>query len=215
LKKSTIIFLLGIFTAGIFLFSLVLDNSVSANTIKKIHFSRTLSSSDDPSQGRENHQIAFILSPNSGTLFDGSITFTSSEPVKLAVFHEIDNLDVKGQETWTIDNNTFYALSPLDPEAKSSSVDFTGSALALQSSNSKEFTATVSVDGWIRGQPTEIVTENIKLEKEAPLTLFETNVTTKIPMHAGIFDRNTIFYIITDSSKQEFSDVITKKKAGK
>ena len=48
------------------------------------------------------------------------------------------------------------------------SFEFTGAALALHSTNSQEFTTTVSVDGWIRGQPTEIIMQQIELEKEKP-----------------------------------------------
>ena len=35
---------------------------------KKIHFTKTITSSQDPGQGHENHQLALILSPNEGTL---------------------------------------------------------------------------------------------------------------------------------------------------
>ena len=56
---------------------------------KKVHFTQTFTSSQDPGQGHENHQLALILSPNEGTIYDGSMTFTSSEPVQLVVLHEI------------------------------------------------------------------------------------------------------------------------------
>jgi len=78
------------------------------------------------------------------------MTFTSSEPVEIVVLHEINSNDAKGQPTWTIDGNTIYAISLIDLKTKSGSFEFTGAALALHSLNSKEFTSTVSVDGWIR-----------------------------------------------------------------
>ena len=56
-----------------------LINLVDAGSRKKIHFTQTITSSQDPGQGHENHQLALILSPNEGTLYDGSMTFTSSE----------------------------------------------------------------------------------------------------------------------------------------
>lgn len=79
------------------------------------------------------------------------MTFTSSKPVQMIVLHEISSQEAKGQPIWTVDGNTVYGLSLIDLEEKSGSFEFTGAALALHSSNSKEFTATVSVDGWIRG----------------------------------------------------------------
>ena len=61
-------------------FSSTTDQFADAGSRKKIHFTQTITSSQDPGQGHQNHQLALILSPNDGTLYDGSMTFTSSEP---------------------------------------------------------------------------------------------------------------------------------------
>jgi len=215
LNRLVIILILGIFTTGILTASFISDNFVDANSTKKINFTKTIISSQDPGQGHENHQLALILSPNEGTLYDGSMTFTSSEPVEIVVLHEITSNDAKGQPTWTIDGNTIYAISLIDLKTKSDSFEFTGSALALHSLNSKEFTSTVSVDGWIRGQPTEIITQKIEVQKEPSLLLSRTNVAAIIPMHEGLYNGNSIFYIITDSSQQEYAEMITKNQGWK
>ena len=89
------------------------------------------------------------------------MTFTSSEEVQIAVLHEINPQDAKGQNIWTVDENTSYGLSLIDVGQKSGSFEFTGAALALHSMDSKEFTATVSVDAWIRGQPPEVIMQKI------------------------------------------------------
>lgn len=214
MNRLVIILILGIFTTGILTISFISDNFVDANSTKKIDFTKTMTSSQDPGQGHENHQLALILSPNEGTLYDGSITFTSSEPVEIVVLHEINSNDVKGQPTWTIDGNTIYAISIIDLKTKSGSFEFTGAALALHSPNSKKFTATVSVDGWIRGQPTEIIMQQLKVQKE-PLLLSRTNVAATIPMHEGFYEGDSTFYIITDSSQQEYAELITKKQGWK
>ncbi len=215
MNRLVIILILGIFATGILTVSFISDNFVDANSTKKINFTKTLISSQDPGRGHENHQLALILSPNEGTLYDGSITFTSSEPVEIVVLHEINSNDSKGQPTWTIDGNTIYAISIIDLKTKSGSFEFTGAALALHSSNSKEFTSTVSVDGWIRGQPTEIITQKIEVQREPSLSLSRTNVPATIPIHEGFYNGNSIFYIITDSSKQEYAEMITKKQGWK
>ncbi|MBI2643883.1 MAG: hypothetical protein HYW92_06305 [Nitrosarchaeum sp.] len=215
MNRLVIILILGIFTTGILTASFISDNFVDANSTKKINFTKTIISSQDPGQGHENHQLALILSPNEGTLYDGSMTFTSSEPVEIVVLHEITSNDAKGQPTWTIDGNTIYAISLIDLKTKSGSFEFTGAALALHSLNSKEFTSTVSVDGWIRGQPTEIITQKIEVQKEPSLLLSRTNVAAIIPMHEGLYNGNSIFYIITDSSKQEYAEIITEKQGWK
>jgi hypothetical protein len=215
LNRLVVILIIGIFTTGILTISFISDNFVDANSTKKINFTKTISSSQDPGQGHENHQLALILSPNQGTLYDGSITFTSSEAVEIAILHEINSNDAKGQSTWTIDGNTIYAISLIDLKSKSGSFEFTGAALALHSPNSKEFTATVSVDGWIRGQPTEITMQKIEVQKDPTLLLSRANVAATIPMHEGLYNGNSTFYIITDSSQQEYAEMITKKQGWK
>lgn len=212
MKKYLIIFTLAIFITGIISLSYFSDQFVDANSRKKIQFTQTITSVQDPGKGHEGHQLAIILSPSEGTLYDGSVTFTASEPVQLVVLHEISKNDSKGQPIWTIDGEKIYALSLMEKETKSDSFEFTGSALALHSKNSKEFTSTVSVDGWIRGQPTEIIMQQIDVEREKSISLSNTNIPVTIPMHKGIFNSTSVFYIITDSNDQEFAQMITEKQ---
>ena len=213
MKKSIGIVIIIIFVASIISISSISDQFVDAGSRKKIHFTQTITSSQDPGQGHQNHQLALILSPNEGTLYDGSMTFTSSEPVQIVVLHEINSQDAKGQPTWTVDGNTIYGLSLIDLKEKSGSFEFTGSALALHSPNSEKFTSTVSVDGWIRGQPTEVIMQKIELEKEESSSLLSrTNVPATIPMHKGIYGGSQVLYIITDGSDEDYTKTLTEKQ---
>ncbi|MFB5621770.1 MAG: hypothetical protein ACE5Q7_02410, partial [Candidatus Nitrosomaritimum yanchengensis] len=211
MKKYLAVSILVIFVVGILTISTISDQFVDANSRKKIHFTQTITSVQDPGQGHEGHQLALILSPSEGTIYDGSLTFTASEPVQIVVLHEITEDDVKGQPIWTIDGDKIYGLSLIE-KGQSNSFEFTGAALALHSPNS-QFTATVSVDGWIRGQPTEVLLQKIEYEKQEPsFSLSKTNVPVTIPMHKGIFNASSVFYIITDASDKEFGEVITEKQ---
>ena len=213
MNKLIAIFIIGIFAVSIISISSISDQFVDAGSRKKIHFTQTITSSQDPGQGHDNHQLALILSPNEGTLYDGSMTFTSSTPVQMVVLHEITSKEAKGQPTWTVDGNSLYGLSLIDLQENSGSFEFTGAALALHSPNSKEFTTTVSVDGWIRGQPTEVIMQKIESEKEDPsLLLSRTNVPATIPMHKGIYNGNQILYILTDGSDEDYAKTLTEKQ---
>jgi hypothetical protein len=213
LKKLTAVLIIGILSIGIIFTSSASDQLVDAGSRKKIHFTQTVTSSQDPGQGHENHQLAFILSPNEGTLYDGSITFTSSEPVQIVVLHEVNSQEIQGQPMWSINGNTVYGLSLIDSQKNSDSFEFTGAALALHSTNSKEFTATVSVDGWIRGQPTEIIMQKIELENNEPASLLSrTNIPVTIPMHKGIYEGNPVLYIITDASDENYANSLSEKQ---
>ena len=213
MKKLITILLIGSLAIGLISLSSISDQFADAGSRKKIHFTQTITSSQDPGQGHENHQLALILSPNEGTLYDGSMTFTSSSPVQVVILHEINHQDSKGQPTWTVDGKTVYGLSLIDLQEKSGSLEFTGAALALHSPTSKEFTSTVSVDGWIRGQPTEVIMQKIELEKEEPSSLLSrTNVPATIPMHKGIYNGNQVLYMITDGSDKEYAKKISEKQ---
>ena len=213
MKKIIIILIIGIFITSIISVSSFSDQYVDAGSTKKVHFTQTFSSFQDPGLGHENHQLALILSPNEGTIYDGSMTFTSSESVKVVVLHEINSNDVQGQDIWTVNENTIYGLSLIDPGKKSGSFEFTGAGVGLHSTNSKEFTTTVSVDGWIRGQPTEILTQKLEFENEdSSLLLSRVNVASTIPMHKGMHNGNELFYIITDASEKNYVNTISEKQ---
>ena len=212
MNKLQSLLIIGIFAVGIIFVSSTSDQFVDAGSRKKFHFTQTITSSQDPGQGHENHQLSLILSPNEGTIYDGSMTFTSSEPAQIVVLHEINLRESKGQPTWTVDGKTIYGLSLIDLQKNSGSFEFTGAALGLHTSNSKEFTSTVSVDGWIRGQPTEVIMQKIELEKEVSSLLSRTNVPATIPMHKGIYEGNQVLYIITDGSDEDYTKIISEKQ---
>jgi hypothetical protein len=212
LNKLQSLLIIGIFAVGIIFVSSTSDQFVDAGSRKKFHFTQTITSSQDPGQGHENHQLSLVLSPNEGTIYDGSMTFTSNEPVQIVVLHEINLRESKGQPTWTVDGKTIYGLSLIDLQKNSGSFEFTGAALGLHTPNSKEFTSTVSVDGWIRGQPTEVIMQKIELEKEVSSLLSRTNVPATIPMHKGIYEGNQLLYIITDGSDEDYTKIISEKQ---
>ena len=213
LNKIIIIIAIAVVITSIITIPSLTEQFVDAKSPKKIHFTQTISSSQDPGKGHESHQIAIILSPNEGTLYDGSLTYTASEPVQVVVLHEILNEQAKGQPTWTVDGKTTYGLSLIEPETNSGTLEFTGAALALHSSKSNQFTVTVSVDGWIRGQPTEVIMQKLEIQKEEPsLQLSRANVPAKIPMHLGTFEGESVYYIMTDSNDETYAEHITKKQ---
>ncbi len=218
LKKLILIVAISVVVASIIAIPLVTEEFANAGSIKKIHFTQTISSSQDPGQGHESHQLALILSPNAGTIYDGSLTFTASEPVQVVVLHEIPKSQSKGQPIWTVDGETVYGLSLINTNSNAGSIEFTGAALALHTPDTKQFSATVSVDSWIRGQPTEVIMQKIETEQkpmDPTLLLSRANVPAKIPMHMGTFDGKPIYYIITDTNNQSHAELITKKQGWK
>ncbi len=216
MNKIIPIITISIIIVAIITIPVMTEQFADAKSRKKIDFTQTITSSTDPGQGHESHQLALILSPNTGTLYDGSLTYSASGDVQIVVLHEISKDEARGQPIWTVDGDTFYGLSLIDPGTSAGSFEFTGAALALHTPNTNKFTATVSVDGWIRGQPTEVIIQKIEPEKdESSFKLSRINVPATIPMHKGIYEGEEIFYIVTDSNGQQHADLISEKQGWK
>lgn len=199
-------------------FVLETDQFADANIRKKIHFTQTMSSSADPSvSGANTHHIAFVLSPNSGAIYDGSMTFTSSVPTDVLILHamtpdEISEVADTDLPVWTVDGKTQYAASVIGSGAHNAgAVDFTGAAVALYST--EEFVATASVDAWVRGEPTPVAVPAIAVDApfddKPRLLLSQASVPAVIPMHKGLHDGQPLFYIITDTSDADYASKIS------
>ncbi|MGI0065356.1 MAG: DUF7482 domain-containing protein, partial [Nitrosotalea sp.] len=186
----------------------------NAGSTKKIQFTQTITSTQDPGIGHSNEQMAIVLPPNSGSIYDGTITYSSSQPVQVVVLHQIDKSDSKGQPIWTVDGNTFYAQTTLDLNSTSGSMNFAGSAIGLHSTNSSQFTATVSVDGWIRVTTPDVIQATITPTSTENYTikLAKSTIPVQIPMHEGVVNGKTVYYIITDSSNNLVANTISDKQ---
>ncbi len=208
LKKLVIISAIVSIVLVVTVLSMFSDDLAVAKPQSKVHFTKTITSSQDPGVGQDSYQFALVLSPTQGSLYTGSLTYAASEAVEVVVLHELDKTDASGQPTWTVDGNTIYAMSVIEP-SKARSFDFTGVALAFRSKN--PFTVTTSVDGWIRGQPVELVIQKFEI-KEKSFSLPDAHVQVTIPMRVGFFNKDSVYYILTDSSNKTLAEKITEKQ---
>lgn len=205
-----IIIIIGGLVASLSLFN---DQLANAGSIKKIQFTKTITSIQDPGIGHSNEQIAIVLPPNSGSIYHGTITYSSSQPVQIVILHQINKNDSKGQPIWTVDGNTLYAQTTIDTNSTGGSMDFAGSAIGLYSTNSSQFTATVSVDGWIRVTTPDVIRATITpLTENYTLKLAESTIPVQIPMHEGLVNGKAVYYIITDSSNTLVANTISDKQ---
>jgi hypothetical protein len=193
--------------------SLFDNHLANAGSTKKIQFTQTITSTQDPGIGHNNEQMAIVLPPNSGSIYDGTITYSSSQPVQVVVLHQIDKSDSKGQPIWTVDGNTLYAKTTIDLNSTGGSMDFAGSAIGLHSTNSSQFTATVSVDGWIRVTTPDVIQATITpVTENYTIKLAKSTIPVQIPMHEGVVNGKTVYYIITDSSNNLVANTISDKQ---
>lgn len=205
-----LIVIVGGLIASISLFN---DQLANAGSTKKIQFTKTITSSQDPGIGHGNEQMAIILPPNSGSIYHGTITYSSSIPVQVVILHQINKADAAGQPTWTVNGNTLYAVTTIDQNSNGGSLDFTGSAIGLHSVNSSQFTATASIDGWIRTTTPDVVpVSTVPPTANYTLKLAKSTIPIQIPMHEGIVNGKIMYYVITDSSNSLVANKISDKQ---
>jgi len=107
--------------------------------------SGTMTSSQDPGLGHENHQLALLLPP-SDDLYKGMVTYSASQNIQLVVLHgPLAEGEDMGQPIWTPDGETKFAMTLVDPQNKAGSWMFAGNALAVHAMNSDPFTVSYSM----------------------------------------------------------------------
>jgi len=116
----------------------------------------TITSIQDPGVGHESHQLAIILPPSSN-VYKGILTYDASENIQLVGLHgPLASGEDAGQKTWSLDENTKFALTFVDPENSAGSWVFTGNALAVHTKNPKPFTTSYSIS-YMENQLTNTV----------------------------------------------------------
>lgn len=207
MKKVLIVFVLVAVSVAAISFSVFSDQLAVAVPQSKVHFTKTITSSIDPATG--NDQFVLVLAPNKGSLYTGSLTYAANGEVQVIVLHDLVKDDLRGQPVWSADDITTYGISVLEPAKNADSLQFTGAAVGFRSKD--PFTVTVSVDGWIRGQPTEVIMQTLET-KEQSFVLPQSRAKVTIPMHVGFFGKDSVYYIITDSSNQTVAVKISDKQ---
>ena len=113
----------------------------STDTVK----TGTIASIQDPGLGHESHQLAIILPPSDKT-YTGVLTYSASENIQLVALHgPLAPGEDAGQKTWSLDENTKFALTFVDPENSMGTWVFSGNALAVHTKNTEPFTVSYSV----------------------------------------------------------------------
>ncbi len=203
-----IIVIIAAFTVSIPLLS---NQLADAKVAKKIQFTQTITSRQDPGIDHQNEQLALLLPPDNGSIYYGTVTYSSSQPVQMLVLHQIDKSESKGQPIWSVDGNTLFAETVLNSNSNSGTSEFAGSALAFHS-NTTQFTVTASVDGWIRIVNPQVMQPAPTVHiTNSTIKLLNTTTQIKIPLREGLFSGKPVYYIITDSSNSLFANQVTEK----
>ena len=213
MRGLVVLLVAGVVGAALLL-ALAVPEAADAGSRKKLHFTQTIASVPNPGQGQSGSHMALVLHPNPGTIYDGSVTYAAGGPVRPMILHEIGAADARGQPTWTVDGDMIYGMSLIGEPSGAGVLDFTGAALAFYSEES--FDVTASVDGWIRGQPAEVLLQVSPPEIPKPSSLLSrTAVPVALALYEGVHGGEKVLYVVTDGSDEEYNGKLSEIKGKK
>ena len=109
---------------------------------------KTIHSMQDPGLGHENHSIALILPPREIPYQGAVLAYSASENVQLVALNgPLSEDEMRGQPTWTMDGETYYALTLVPGDNMGIWTTFSGTALAVHTPNPDGFTVSYTVAG--------------------------------------------------------------------
>jgi len=141
--KQTISVLIGIFAIA---FVILISFYFVASDIQKME-SKTVQSITEVHVDREDHQFVIIL-PSDDKIYDGKITWVSSQPILPAVLHgPLDSTQINGQFVASIDEGkTIHALTVFSPQLLNGTYSFVGNGLVMHNADNDSFW--ISYEEW-------------------------------------------------------------------
>jgi len=98
--------------------------------------------------GHSSHQAIYFLSASSAYIYAGTVTFTTTKPVDILVYHDVTGYSSEKLKGLTVHvvNNISYAVSPILKNVTSGSVSFSGSKIFAHTLSNEPFTVVATID---------------------------------------------------------------------
>jgi len=135
---------------GIFIlasiFTLSFTSGAFSNEAQQKMESKTIRSITEVHPGISEHQFLIVL-PSDDKIYDGKITWVSSQPVLPAVLHgPLDSTQINGQFASSIDEGkTTHAITVAAPQLLNGTYSFVGNGLIMHNVDNNTFWISYSV----------------------------------------------------------------------
>ena len=131
-SRMAIVLALGIVLAVSVVAVAALQNTAEAqgpSAPKRIVGTIAQASQSHDAEGHAAHQAVYYVHPYEGYLYQGTVTFTTSAPVDILVYHDVTGQEgTEGLTLHTVDGRT-YAVSTAMKGATSGTVEFIGAGI--------------------------------------------------------------------------------------
>ena len=105
-------------------------------------------SSSHNAEGHASHQAVYMVSAAKDYVYSGTVTFTSTKPVDILVYHDVTGFaseQLTGLTIHVVDNKS-YAVTTLLKNVTSGTVNFAGAKLVAHTASSDPFTVVATID---------------------------------------------------------------------
>jgi alkylation response protein AidB-like acyl-CoA dehydrogenase len=157
-NRMAIALALGIVLAVSVLAVTTLQNSAEAqgpSAPKRIVGTIVEASQPHDAEGHSAHQAVYYVRPHEGYLYDGKLTFTTSSPVDILVYHDVTGQEhTEGLTLHKVDGRT-YAVTTAMKGATSGTVEFIGAGILAhkvkgEGEDSANFNTAASIFAYAR-----------------------------------------------------------------
>ncbi len=144
MKRKITLFMIGIFAIVSVISISFTSGSFGAND--NLMESKTIPSITEIHTGIAEHQFVIVL-PSDDKIYDGKITWVSSQPVLPAVLHgPLDSTQTNGQFAASIDEGkTTHAITVAAPQLLNGTYSFVGNGLIMHNIENNSFWISYSV----------------------------------------------------------------------
>lgn len=114
---------------------------------RRISETFVIDSSSHDATGHSSHQASYLLYPQANNyLYSGILTFSSTKPVDIIVYHDVTGVDAKGAPTIHEVTGRSFAVTTLLKNATSGTVSFAGAGVLAHTAGGEPFTVVATVD---------------------------------------------------------------------
>jgi hypothetical protein len=111
---------------------------------RRISETFVIDSSSHDAKGHSSHQASYLLYPQANHIYSGLLTFSSTRPVDILVYHDVTGIDAK-VATHEV-NGRSYAVTTMLKNATGGTVQFAGAAVLAHTVDGEPFTVVATVD---------------------------------------------------------------------
>lgn len=151
--------LLGLAFAPVLIAAQAPENSHPSLDKRRVTGTLTLASESHNAEGHSSHQAAYVLYPQGECLYSGTLTFSSTAPVDIMVYHDVTGLNTEGVTVHNVDGKS-YAVTTLLTNATSGTVDFVGAAVLAHTGGGEPYGIVASVDALRKSDTLESGMQN-------------------------------------------------------